>query len=177
MRAPRTWCARADPLQLAAIYEFPREFRKVQPGAGAVPGGTVPPQPVDRGAVPARLLFLRRAPHHGERSGARRPACRRQAPGGRVGATGIFQRHGRRGGAAAGPRIVGQRKVPQWLFLGHFFNDLLLADTAAKGASASSIRASMPRRILLLTAALLCLVYSVALVISFGKNRRPWPTT
>ncbi|MEI9970632.1 MAG: hypothetical protein WDO73_00495 [Ignavibacteriota bacterium] len=36
-------------------------------------------------------------------------------------------------------RVVGQRKVPQWLFLGHFFNDLLLADTAAKGASSSSI--------------------------------------
>ncbi len=79
--------------------------------------------------------------------------------------------------APAAQRIIGTRKVPQWLFLGHFFNDLLLADQAAKGASASSIRASVPRRIMLLTAAMLCLMYSVALILSFGKNKTPWPTT
>ena len=66
---------------------------------------------------------------------------------------------------------MGTRKVPQWVFLGHFFNDLLLADTAAKGASASSIRASMPRRILLLATTVLSLAYSICLVVSFVHNR------
>jgi type VI secretion system protein ImpL len=90
--------------------------------------------------------------------------------GGRVGATGMFRAQAA-AAAAGGQRIVGQRKVPQWLFLSHFFNDLLLADTAAKGASSSSIRASMPRRILLTAAAVLCLIYSSILLVSFGKNR------
>ena len=55
-------------------------------------------QPVHRGTVPARLLFLRRPAHHGERSGARRPHRRPAVAGGRVGATGMFR--AKAGGAA-----------------------------------------------------------------------------
>ena len=90
---------------------------------------------------------------------------------GRMGATGMFRYGGAAQPAGAAPRVIGTKKVPQWLFLGHFFNDLLLADAAAKSASASSIRASMPRRILLLSAAALCLMYSGALLVSYRHNR------
>jgi len=54
---------------------------------------------------------------------------------------------------------------------GQLFNDILLGDTAAKGASSSSIKANAPRRILLLAAGILCLLYSAALVTSFTRNR------
>jgi type VI secretion system protein ImpL len=163
----------SDPLQLAGIYEFPREFRKIR-------------LPLVRFLVelcrPSQLTvgpFLRGFYFSGVRpimvnevAPVAPSAPESQSAGGRVGATGMFRsRGGAAQPAAAGQRIIGTRKVPQWLFLGHFFNDLLLADQVAKGASASSIRASMPRRILLLTAAALCLIYSTALVISFGRNR------
>jgi type VI secretion system protein ImpL len=168
-----TYLAReSDAAQLAGIYEFPREFRKIR-------------QPLVRFLVevcrPSQLTvgpFLRGFYFSGVRPilvnevapAAPTPQAS-QAAGGRVGATSIFKAMAGGQPAAAGQRIVGTRKVPQWLFLGHFFNDLLLGDQVAKGASASSIRASMPRRILLLTAAALCLIYSVGLVVSFGRNR------
>ena len=59
-----------DAAKLPRHYEFPREFRKLRPAAGAVPGGPVPAQPVDRRAVPARILFLRRAAGDRQRGGA-----------------------------------------------------------------------------------------------------------
>src|SRR5437867_5250022 len=70
--------------------------------------------------------------------------------------------------APAGP-ITG-RKVPQWLFLAHLFNDVLLADKAAQGASGSSIRVSGARRWLFLAAASLCFILLVFFTISFFKN-------
>jgi type VI secretion system protein ImpL len=160
----------SDALQLASVYEFPREFRKIR-------------QPLVRFLVelcrPSQLTvgpFLRGFYFSGVRPvvvNEMAPAVptAAEAGGGRVGATGMFRFGGAAQPAGAAPRIIGTRKVPQWLFLSHFFNDLLLADTAAKGASASSIRASLPRRILLLTAAALCLMYSTALVISYRHNR------
>ena len=99
------------------------------------------------------------------------PIAPTAAAGGRMGATGMFRAQAAAQAAGGAQRIVGQRKVPQWLFLSHFFNDLLLADAAAKGASASSIRASLPRRIVLITASVLCIAYSALLLVSFGKNK------
>ncbi|MBS1857222.1 MAG: hypothetical protein JST11_17775 [Acidobacteria bacterium] len=156
-----------DSTQLAYMYEFPREFRKIK-------------APVVRFLVelgrPSQLNvspFLRGFYFSGVRPvvvNEVAPAAQPQESqgSGRLGATSMFRAAGAQ---QQGQRIVGTRKVPQWLFLGHFFNDLLLADTAAKGASASSVRASMPRRILLASAAALCLMYTTALTVSFVRNR------
>jgi type VI secretion system protein ImpL len=162
-----------DTAQLPGIYEFPREFRKLR-------------SPLVRFLVelcrPTQLSvgpFLRGFYFSGVRpivvnEAAPAPAAARaaEAAEGSFGATGVFRY--KAGGvqqAAAAPRIVGTRKVPEWVFLGHFFNDILLADQAAMGASASSTKASMPRRILLATAIFLCLLYSGALIVSFARNR------
>ncbi|MDE3164176.1 MAG: hypothetical protein KGN36_00065 [Acidobacteriota bacterium] len=154
-----------DSAQLAFMYEFPREFRKIK-------------APVARFLVelgrPSQLNvspFLRGFYFSGVRpivvnEMAPAPAAPEQSSG-RLGATSMF----RAAGAGQGQRVVGTRKVPQWLFLGHFFNDLLLADTAARGASASSVRASLPRRILLTAVSVLCLFYLTALTVSFFRNR------
>lgn len=165
--------AGSDAGQLASVYEFPREFRKVK-------------MPLVRFLVemcrPTQLTvgpFLRGFYFSGVRpvmvnevAPAAPTPAEIQAAAGRMGATSMFRYGGAAQPAGAAPqRVIGTRKVPQWLFLSHFFNDLLLADTVAKSASASSIRASVPRRIGLLTVALLSLIYSIALIVSFRHNR------
>ena len=55
----------------------------------------------------------------------------------------------------------GGRKVPQWLFLGHLFNEVILADSAARATSGASVKTSLLKRSLLATAAGLCLLYSI----------------
>jgi type VI secretion system protein ImpL len=162
----------SDPMQLAGIYEFPREFRKVRQAMVRFLVELCRPSQLTVGPFLRGFYFSGVRPIMVNEVAPMVPSPESQAAGGRVGATAMFRaKSGAAQPAGGGQRIVGQRKVPQWLFLGHFFNDLLLADQAAKGASASSIRASVPRRILLLTAAALCLIYSIALMVSFGKNR------
>src|ERR1019366_8617554 len=71
----------------------------------------------------------------------------------------------------AAPQVGATRKVPQWLFLSHLFNDVLLADSAAMGASGASVKTGSARRVLFLAAACLCLVLCIAFTVSFFHNR------
>jgi type VI secretion system protein ImpL len=159
----------SDAMQLAGMYEFPREFRKIHQALVRFLVELCRPSQITVAPFLRGFYFSGVRPVVVNEVAPAAPVVQSEQAGG-YGATGIFR--AKAGPAAAGQRIIGQRKVPQWLFLSHFFNDLLLADAAAKGASASSIRASMPRRILLLSAAALCLIYSCCLMVSFGKNRR-----
>jgi type VI secretion system protein ImpL len=158
-----------DPMQLAGMYEFPREFRKVHQGLVRFLVELCRPSQLTVAPFLRGFYFSGVRPIMVNELAPATPAAPVPAAGGRMGATSMFRAQAAAAGGAQ--RIVGQRKVPQWLFLSHFFNDLLLADTAAKGASSTSIRASMPRRILLTAAAVLCLIYSSLLLVSFGKNR------
>jgi type VI secretion system protein ImpL len=63
------------------------------------------------------------------------------------------------------------RRVPQWMFLGHLFNGILLRDTSALGASGSSTKTSFLQRVLLATAAGLLLLFSIGLLVSFFSNQ------
>ena len=63
------------------------------------------------------------------------------------------------------------RRVPQWLFLGHLFNDILLKDTLAMGASGSSVKTSFLQRLLLGLGAALLTLYSIGLVVSYFGNQ------
>jgi type VI secretion system protein ImpL len=168
---PRFLARETEPMQLSAMYEFPREFRKIHQAVVRFLVELCRPSQITVGPFLRGFYFSGVRPVMVNEVAPATPLAPTPAAGGRMGATGMFRAQAAAAAAAGAQRIVGQRKVPQWLFLSHFFNDLLLADTAAKGASSSSIRASMPRRILLLTASLLCLIYSVCLLVSFGKNR------
>lgn len=160
-----------DPSQFPGVYEFPREFRKARVPLVRFLMELCKPSQLTTGPFLRGFYF----------SGVRpvvvnevAPAAVRSEPqrsGGRLGATGMFRRGGEAQQTAAAPRIVGTRKVPQWMFLGHFFNDVVLDDRLAMGASAASSKANMPRRILLLAGAGLCILYSLALLISFNRNR------
>ena len=63
------------------------------------------------------------------------------------------------------------RRVPQWLFLPHLFNDVLLKDASALTASASSTKTSLWRRVLLASAMVLLLIFIIGFIVSFVKNR------
>lgn len=147
------------------IYEFPREFRKLR-------------SPLVKYLVelcrPSQLTvgpFLRGFYFSGVRPVVVNEVAAAPAPaptaGDALGATGIFRQ---RAGSQS-PRIVGKKKVPQWLFLGHLFNDILLGDKKAMGASGASVKGKTLQRFLLFAAALACLFYSVALMVSFSRNR------
>lgn len=159
-----------DSSKLPGVYEFPREFRKLR--------SLVVQFLVDL-CRPSQLTvgpFLRGFYFSGVRPvivtdapPAPRPA-ERQAFEAASGATGMF----RMNAPQMQPQPVisgGTRKVPQWMFLGHFFSDVLLADRAAMGTSGASTKAGFWRRVLLVSGALLCLVFSIALMVSFFRNR------
>ncbi|HJT90030.1 MAG TPA: ImcF-related family protein, partial [Bryobacteraceae bacterium] len=103
-----------------------------------------------------------------------RPAAPAQPAGygSASGATGIFSAHAQQAAQpVAAPQVVGTRKVPQWLFLTHFFNDILLADRAAMGASGASVKTSSARRFLFVAAAAASLILAIGFTVSFFRNR------
>ena len=63
------------------------------------------------------------------------------------------------------------RKVTQWVFVSHIFSQILLQDRGALGASSVSTRVNFWRRALLGTAAILCFVWILGLVVSYFSNR------
>ncbi len=166
-----------DAQKVPGAYEFPREFRKLR--------ATLVQFLVDL-CRPSQLRaspFLRGFYFSGVRAvvvqesavaEAQRPATQR-SPFEKAGsATGIF----RAGGAPPPPPMAAPaplsgvtRKAPQWLFLSHLFHDVILKDEAALGASGSSTKTSMLRRILLASAAVLLLIFSIGMTVSFFGNR------
>ncbi|HEX5432565.1 MAG TPA: ImcF-related family protein, partial [Bryobacteraceae bacterium] len=166
----------ADASKVPGAYEFPREFRKLR--------NVLVQFLVDIGR-PSQLRaspFLRGFYFSGVRPVEVRdvPAApiAPAAPAGAElsGATGMFRagmQAERRAQQAAQPSAqgAGARRVPQWLFLGHLFNDVILADSAARAASGSSVKPSLAKRVVLASAAAVFLLYSILLLVSYFGNR------
>lgn len=161
--------------KLPGAYEFPREFKKLR--------GSLVQFLVDL-CRPSQLTvgpFLRGFYFSGVRpvivqEEAPDPQARAQETHAKADAreaTAMFrvQAGGGQSASAAPRRVAVSRKVPQWLFLTQFFNRVLLADRVARGASGSSAKTDLLRRILLITAAVLCLVFCVGFTVSFFLNR------
>lgn len=166
----------ADLTKVPQAYEFPREFRKLR--------SMLVQFLVDVGR-PSQLRaspFLRGFYF----SGVRPVEVRDVAPGGPVaaapqaqadvggGATRMFRagfQAEQRAAQAYAPQFGATRKVPQWLFLGHLFQDVLLADGAARAASGSSVQTSVTKRILFASAAALFLIYAGLLAFSYFGNK------
>ncbi|HXP85059.1 MAG TPA: ImcF-related family protein [Bryobacteraceae bacterium] len=165
----------SDPVKIPGAYEFPREFRKLR--------NMLVQFMVDL-ARPSQLRaspFLRGFYFTGVRpvevrdvapAGPVAAAPQAQETGG--GATRMFRagfQAEQRAAQAYAPQFAATRKLPQWLFLGHLFTEVLLADNAARAASGSSIKTSLTKRVLLAAAAFVFLFYSAMLLISyFGNN-------
>ncbi len=173
---PEFLARETDASKLPPAYEFPREFRKLRPAAVQFLVDLCRPSQLTTGPFLRGFYFTGVRPviinesapvaaaAHAE------PQASYDAP---PGATGIFSAGARAQAQRQTlvPPSTGSRKVPQWVFLTHLFNDILLADKSAMGASGASTKTSSARRILFLAAASLCLLASIAFTVSFFKNR------
>lgn len=154
-----------------SIYEFPREFRKIR--KLLVQFLVELARPSQLGTNP----FLRGFYFSGVRA-----VLLNDAPAIAVGqstshsepdATRIFQFS--RGAIQARESVspnpaLSARKVPEWTFVEHLFNEILLRDRAAMGTSAVSTKISYWRRALLAMATLVSLLACIALGVSYYFN-------
>jgi type VI secretion system protein ImpL len=166
-----------DATKLPQAYEFPREFRKLRSAMVQFLVDVCRPSQLRAGP------FLRGFYFSGVRpvAAAEAPVAPLVAPTTPAeqaevgGATRMFragfQAEQRARQAVADPGGGAGRRVPQWLFLGHLFNDVVLADANARAASGSSTKTSLVKRILLASAAAFCLIYSGLLLWSYFGNR------
>jgi type VI secretion system protein ImpL len=156
------------------IYEFPRELRKLR---------TLLVQFLVDLARPSQLSvnpFLRGFYFSGVRpvivddvaAAVAAPEVQASDSASDAGATRIFSGVGR--GTAPVPvaaRVAGSRKVPQWVFLSQFFNDVIVKDRVALAASGFSSRVSLLRRIALTAVILVGMICAIGFLVSFFGNR------
>jgi len=155
-----------------AVYEFPREFRKLRANIVTFLVDLCRPSQL------ATTPFLRGFYFSGVRpivvDEVETPAAappQAASTGAPQNATGIFHAGQPARAAASAPRVIGTRRVPQWLFLGHLFNDIVLQDRAALGTSASSTKTNSARRLLLAAVSVICLLIALGFLVSWIRNR------
>ena len=166
-----------DMAKRPTVYEFPREFRKLRQMLVQLLVDLCRPSQLRTGP------FLRGFYFSGVRPvviNAPGPALQREEPAtpgageGAIRATGIFDIRNIAAPAARSPVPVegGEtRRVPQWTFLPHLFNDVLLKDSSALTESASSSKTSLWRRVLLAASIGLLLVVMIGFIVSFLENK------
>ena len=171
---PREYDASKRP----SIYEFPREFRKLRPLLVQFLVDLCRPSQLRTGP------FLRGFYFSGVRPiviSTPAPALMKEEPlthptagEAALRATGIFDVR-KAAAQAARPSVAGEggesRRVAQWTFLPHLFNDVLLKDMPALDASASSTKTSLRRRVLLASSIGLLLIFMIGFIVSFVENK------
>ncbi|MGD0509290.1 MAG: ImcF-related family protein, partial [Terriglobales bacterium] len=162
------------PTKLPAVYEFPREFRKIRDQV--LTFLVEMSRPTQLGTNP----FLRGFYFSGVRPVMLRenvattpaPIAPEEAVG--SGATRILSASALAGRPAAGSspaNVVRSRRVPEWTFLPYLFSEVILRDRAALGTSSQSSKAFVIRRVLLATLAVLFFCAAIAFLVSFLNNR------
>ncbi|MCZ2154979.1 MAG: hypothetical protein LC114_13940, partial [Bryobacterales bacterium] len=161
-----------DPTVQPSVYEFPREFRKVQNSLvsflvdlcrpsqlsvgpflrGYYFGGIRPVFITD--VVPSQPKQASQQIDFSEATSMFNAAQLQQA----------MQK-------AQAPRATGPRRVPQWVFFSQFFHRILLGDQNALRASSTSTQKSKHMRAVYAAITALCLIWGIFMVISFFKNR------
>jgi type VI secretion system protein ImpL len=159
--------------KLPGIYEFPRELRKLR---------TLLVQFLVDLARPSQLSvnpFLRGFYFSGVRpvivddvaAAIAPPEVRAGDTGSGAGATRIFSTAGVGGSPVpVAARVAGSRKLPQWVFLSQFFNDVIVKDRVALAASGFSSRVNLLRRVALTSVVLVAVVCAVGFLVSFLGN-------
>src|ERR1700722_17290991 len=160
--------------KLPAIYEFPRELRKLR---------TLLVQFLVDLARPSHLgtnPFLRGFYFTGVRPVVMDDVVAAPSIPGEVaetgfdaGATQIFRGMGSQVQVApvAAARGGGSRRVPQWVFLTSLFNDVLVKDRVALATSGSSSHVNLLRRIVLGAVVLAGIICLAGFAVSFFRNR------
>ncbi len=160
--------------KVCGAYEFPRELRKLRSGVVQFMVNVCRPSQLSASPFLRGFYF----------SGVRPIAVSEAAPlltgqpqraeaERSSGATGMF-RVGKQAETVAQQSVAqpaaATRKVPQWMFLGRLFNDVILRDTTAMSASGASTKVSALRRGLLIAASALSLILAIFFLVSYIKN-------
>jgi type VI secretion system protein ImpL len=74
--------------------------------------------------------------------------------------------------APTGPVGSTSRKVPQWVFLGRFFKDVVLKDRVALAATGGGAKVNLLRRAALATVTAVTVIFIFGMIISFARNRK-----
>ncbi len=159
-----------DAAKLPNIYEFPREFAKLR--ALLIQFLVDICKPSQLGTSP----FLRGFYFTGVRPVTvtdLMPAA--QAPivedAFDTGATRIFRPQTGGSLLEAQPSQAGSRRVPQWVFLGHLFSDIILADAPATAIAQSNVKVNLVRRALYASAAAFALAAALWWTVSYRNNK------
>jgi type VI secretion system protein ImpL len=88
-----------------------------------------------------------------------------------LGATSVFSANQVQAALRDAAPSQGSRKVPEWLFLGRIFREIVLRDEAAARITGGGARVNHLRRVGLATAAALFLLLAGAFTISYANNR------
>lgn len=154
-------------------YEFAREFRKIIPLATQFLVEVCRPSQLEVSPVLRGFYFTGvRAVIVDDGMAAQAPAQRPVDPL-NMDATqafvpamyGIAQ-------APTGPAGSTSRKVPQWVFLGRFFKDVVLKDRVALAATAGGAKVNLLRRAALATITALTVLFILGFIVSFAANRK-----
>ncbi|HEX4771845.1 MAG TPA: ImcF-related family protein [Bryobacteraceae bacterium] len=166
-----------DPEAALSAYEFPREFRKLRTPLVKFLVELCRPSQLNSGPFLRGFYFCGVRPVVVEEelaSAEVRPVrTARSQQASTPEATSMFSAY-----RAAAPEAPvsrsssrNRRRVPQWVFLPHFFFEVVLADRSALAASSASSKTHFFRRLLLLSAAGLALVWGILTLLSFLNNR------
>jgi len=159
-----------DSGKLPNVYEFPREFAKLRPLLVQFLVDLC--RPSQLGTSP----FLRGFYFTGVRPvtvadlapAAQAPMVEEQEFD--AGATRIFKPRAAAGQVEARGEI-GARKAPQWVFLGHLFPEIILADRPATTVAQHNVKLSLARRLLLVAASTVALLMALWWIVSYTNNR------
>jgi type VI secretion system protein ImpL len=155
----------------AAAYEFPREFRKIAPLATQFLVDLCRPSqlrisPVLRGFYLSgvrAVVVSDAAPEP-----APRPAIEPQS--GRS-ATQVFDASRLSGTQSADPAAATSRRLPQWLFLGRLFRDVILRDRMAMGVTQTGAHMTLRRRLLMSGAVAASMMLGTCFTTSYFGNK------
>lgn len=159
------------------MYEFPREFRKLQPMLVRMLVDLCRPSQLRMGPYLRGFYFtgvrpvVITTPHS---TPARVEQVAQPQEPRDYGATGVFSIAQLKAGQL--PQVQQaesseSRRVPQWVFLPHIFTDILLKDTSALTSSTSSTKTSLWRRVLLFSSIAVLLILITGFIVSFIRNK------
>jgi type VI secretion system protein ImpL len=157
----------------AAAYEFPREFRKVSDLATQFLVELCKPSQLGVSPFLRGFYFTGvRAVIVNDPASVAAPVLP-SAPQIAAGATSVFNpRLVLSAAAQSAPGPAGPRKVPEWVFLGRVFRDVVLQDGVAMGMTGGGTRVNLLRRTLLGAAAALLLLLAGGWTLAYRNNAR-----
>jgi type VI secretion system protein ImpL len=160
----------------ASAYEFPRELRKLIPGATQFLVELCRPSQLEVSPFLRGFYFVGVRPivvgEPAYEAVAPAPTMGQAVP---IGATSIFrpgQAQAASSLAPAAPAGPSARKVPQWVFLDRLFPDIVLSDRIAMGITTGGRRVYLLRRAGLAVVIALAAAAILGFSISYAGNRR-----